>query len=241
MPIELSHDLISGIIGTGAGLAVKYSFNRTQEVFVKARLVKLAWSFLLEKTHVFVPISEVPNGAAGGYGDLLALSRLLTLADTYFKNNQLRVHTDSREFNTSKMDNLVVIGGGKYNPVFRELVGELNIPLHFFDTATASFREIRNQGRSIVYSPEYSDSGVLTKDIGLAVHARNPNSDNRTIVIVAGSHTYGSVAAMEYLAHQHPLREIKRFLGHNVEVVVSGDVASNNISNIKRVSQIITW
>jgi hypothetical protein len=243
MTAELWSAVLSAVVAGALGYAAKYARDRLTTVLVRDRILRRAWGFLQRPTHLFLPIANVSRvGAAGGYGDLLAMSRVVTLTNMYFPpGNQLTIHTNQTVFEQVQDQNLVILGAGKYNRVYREMIERLNPPLHFFDTATESFQEIRNRDRSIVYSPAYDENGSVVYDIGLIVLARNPLNHNCKVLIAAGSHTYGSAAAIEFLADPKNLREIRANLTQNFLLVVGAAISAHAASRIERISNVLTW
>lgn len=242
MAFDLLPETLSALLGSGVGAALKWSGDRFSHVYIADRALKKCWHFLEDDTHVFLPVSGSKDGARGGYGDLLAMAQVITLTNRLFKSTRsLTVHADQQDLQRVKEQNLVVIGGGKHNAVFRALVEELRVPLHFFDTASESFHEIRNRERSIVFTPEYSADGTLAQDLGLAVRCRNPWNKEKWVLIAAGSHTYGSAAVMEFLLRPSVLRELRPHFSGNLEIVVRAAVEQHTPMHVERISTIVTW
>lgn len=70
------------LVAAGIGYATRLAVERTAKSIRRDRLIRKAWSFLEQPTHVFVPtIRENQVGSAGGYGDLLALSTVINTAN----------------------------------------------------------------------------------------------------------------------------------------------------------------
>jgi hypothetical protein len=244
MSFDFGSELLSAALGALVGYVSKYGFDKARQMLVRDRLMIKAWHFLQEPTQILVPLVDATDvGAAGGFGDLLAMADVVTLAKTYFPSAMSlavqAVQSDSEEYYLE--DNLVVIGGGKYNGVYRDLIGKLAVPLHSFDTAMESLKEMRNKERSIAYSPEYDADGRVTHDVGLLVRARNPYESSKWVVLAAGCHTYGTAAAMQYLTNVETLQDISRHLNHNLEIIVRARIENHAISDIRRVSRRLTW
>ena len=244
MTSEIGSAVLSAIVAGMLGYAAKYTRDRLSATLVRDRLLRRAWGFIQQPTHLFLPLANVSGlGAAGGYGDLLGMARVLTLVNAYFPpGNQLTVHTDQDSFEQVKGDNIIALGAGRYNRVYRALVEQLNPPLHFFDTETESHREIRTRDRSIVYSPTYAEDGTLVYDIGLLISARSPFNQDRRVLISAGSHTYGSAAAVQFLTEKANLKDIKANLtGSNFLLVVGATISNHTVSRIERISNVFVW
>jgi len=244
MTIDFGGQLISALIGAGVGYALKFGYDKSTQIFVKERSVRKVWSFLQEPTHIFIPvIDDVQKiGAVNGFGDLLALSIIVNIADRYFHaGKNLHIHTQYEDAKRIKEDNIIVLGGGNTNPLYREYIDIIPVPLHFFDTATESFEDIRNKERSVVYKPEYDDTGNLKRDIGLVVRTKNPANKSKVVILAAGSFTYGTAAAIQYLTTDYHVKEISRYLDSNFELIVGTAVEKYSFSNIERISRVFTW
>jgi hypothetical protein len=152
----------------------------------------------------------------------------------------LTVHTQQSEICEAKSSHLVIIGGGKYNTVYREAVEKLGIPFHFFDTASESFHEIRNAERTTSYQPAHGADGAVSEDVGIVFRGRNPWAPDKYLVIVAGSHTYGSAAAVDFLLSPKHLRQVKGHMNGSFEVVVRATVRAHAIENVRQESPVYT-
>ena len=240
---EILSDAIHIVLVAGGTLSLEH-IGKSAFASFKAKALRRVWSFLKEDTHLFVPlIRPLHEGAATGYGDLLAASMVIATRNKYFSEAAtLITHTNVNDYDAVQAQNLVVLGGGRHNPIYRNLIEKLSAPLHFFDTPTQSFVDIRNADRSIAYTPTYdADSHVVRTDVGLLIHAKNPRAPDKTVVIAAGSHSFGTAAAIQYMSSTQGIADLQKFANDNCEVVVQCNVVNSSISNIVRVSQIITW
>lgn len=229
----ITWDLGISIASSAGGYAIRFVQEKIK-VYRKDRPIEKVWRFLQDPTHIFLTLANVGKvGASGGYGDLLAMSYVYTLAEHHFSSAKLAIHTDHSSLSGVCGENLIVIGGGKYNTVYRKLIEDLHVPLHFFDTDTESFKDIRNRERAIVFSPEYGQNGKIVHDIGLAVIAKNPKNENKKIIIVAGAHTYGTAAAMKFLIDNVKLKEITRLLNKNVEIIIRCEIERHDITTVE--------
>lgn len=241
--IYLMGQVAIGALSSGAGFAIRYLWDRKIRSAIKNRSMRRFWGFLDYPTDVYLPFTKEDNrGAAVGYGDLAALTELMSLVRDHFKSTrQVSVQTYQARFdeNRNRNKNLIIIGGGKYNRVYREMISALNPPLHFFDTPNQSFQDIRNADRSIRYLPKYSLNGAVSYDIGLIVSAPNPFSSRERVVIVAGSHTYGSLAAMMFLSDP---RTLKQLMGNDRFVLVVGSpIKQHSVVRVEQISSLVTW
>ena len=227
--------LVIGVVGTLFGTLLTRVFDgyraRTRD-----RIREQLWGFLREEVHVFLPIGRIAEGAqdaSAGYGDLLGVARIVSMAGEHF-GIEPRLHPAQVGLGPEREENLIVLGGGKYNPIYRELVAKLQPPLHFFDTATDSFESIRNEHHSIVYSPVYGKDGNLEEDVGFAVRAKNPFNPRKWVVIAAGGRSFGTAAAVKYLTDSDMLKKQAMDLDKNLEIVVGGTVVGASIVNVKQ-------
>lgn len=227
-------EVFGAVLGVMADRAfIKYKRWRS------ATLFRGAWAFLREPTTIIIPLVPAsPVLGSAGVGDLLAMSIVVRLSETHFHDRKEAeiVKVVNGMFYDSP-NHIVVIGGGAFNPVFRSLVDELRVPMHFFDTETESFEVIRTADWRVHYQPKRDANGNLLIDTGIAVRARRKNG--RYVVIAAGSNTYGSEAAMKYLTTEDFLRALP--LGQNVEVVVEANVRDHTVYDVRAVSAIETW
>jgi len=234
--------VLHALVGAGATLTLEYT-GRSAIASLGTRALRTVWSFLSEDTHVFVSLLRpLKEGAAIGFGDLLSISTIAEIKNRHFsRGGGLHVHTVASEFEKVKAENLVILGGGRHNSIYRDLVESLRVPLHFFDTATQSFSEIRNTDRSIVYTPTYDDAHVVQKDTGILVRARNPLQSEKTVVIAAGSHSFGTGAAISYMASREGISDLRKHASSNCEAVVQCHVVNGTIVDVTRISQVLKW
>jgi len=239
MGFELVHDAISAILGVALGLG-----HQRVSTHLRNRLLKKVLPFITEPVHVFLPIETTPGAGSGysGYGDLLALSLLMNAIHKLSgSTTSVIFHGSQAEFETVQSENIVVIGGGKYNAVFRQVIEKLVVPLHFFDTPTDNFAEIRNAEGTVRFSPSYASDKSVTEDLGLLVRARNPWAIDKWVVIAAGSHAYGSAAAMDFLLSSTGLGELRRHLDVNCEAIVRTSVRNHLISRTSLQSKVVRF
>jgi hypothetical protein len=242
MAFELVRTLATASVGGVVGYLIRYVLDRSVKRFVTDRQTRNAWHFLQEPTHVFMPLANtIEAGTVAVYEDFLAAALIVTLAERSFASaRNVRIHTNEADFARVLGEHLIIIGGGHFNPVYRKAIERLEVPLHFFDTEADNFVEIRNKDRSSVYKPA-GDNNKLVYDVGFAVRARNPWNRERSIIIVAGSYGYGTVAAMRYITEPSTLGDLRKYLDRNCEIIVKAAISEGEIVSIERISNIITW
>lgn len=239
---ELLTDLLHAVAGAGLTLGLEHGGRRALAKLA-ARSIRSVWSFLEKDTHVFVPLLRPLNqGAAIGYGDLLALSAINELRSQHFPGaGPLQLHTALSDYESVANGNVIVLGGGRHNSVYRSLVAELQVPLHFFDTETESFVEIRNENRSVVFSPTYDTSHAVSEDVGFVVLAGNARNQASTVLLAAGSHSFGTAAAIRYIVSLEGVRALRSARGSRRELVVRCAVRNGSITSITRLTNLIVW
>lgn len=230
----VSEKLLLTALGTAFGYAFKSGVDYTVHQLWRLRALRRFWGFLEEDTVAFVP-TRPPGadefGPAIGYGTGLALSEIQVLGKRLFpKMPEIKVTSDFEMINKLGSRHAIVLGGGKYNHAYLHLIDELRPALHFFDTRTQDFKDVRNAGRTVVYSPEY-DGNEVRSDLGLIVHARRPPSGN-TVLILAGSYTYGTWGAVRYLSVAKNVRPALKLLEPGFELVIRCAMDGNSVSMV---------
>lgn len=83
----------------------------------------------------------------------------------------------------------------------------------------------------------------MLQDVALAVSAKSPYNPAKRVVIMAGSYTYGCVAAADFLMSPVMLAPYRKQLtaGDNFEVVLKGAVKDHAVSDIQVVSSFLTF
>lgn len=238
---------------TGALLGVLFTYiipfsYRRIRLSVTLPVIKRFWGFLQEPTHIFLSVTGQDNGFGtfGAYGDMLAAAKILVAANDYFGANQnITIHDKYDDYKSACKNNMIILGGGKYNLAYRDIIQQINPPLHYFDSdgteAVADRKKIKNKQDSVVYAPEYDSENKLQSDLGLIIRAKNPHDKSKQVVIAAGSHTWGTLAAIDFLLDPGSVRIFKKHLDQNLELAIRAQVAGNVIKNIHRLSEVLTW
>jgi len=159
-----------------------------------------------------------------GIGQVRALSILSPiLARAYRDVNLERVRLSSEVGGPDLDNDLLVIGGPKNSIVADLLLKRLGsrMPL------TVEGNVITWGGKS--YEGPADEGGVF-HDFGYIVRAVHPMYPRRRVVIVAGSHTYGTAAAARWLADQGGSRRLPAGVAVLVEVdVVWGHIGAPQV------------
>jgi hypothetical protein len=153
-----------------------------------------------------------------GIGQVRALSLLSPLLRRAYRDANLSEVLLSEELAGHDLNNnLLVIGGPKTNWLARDLLERLAPRLPFTVTGT-----VITWGPSD-YDGEAEGDNVL-HDFGYVVRAVHPLHPERRVVIVAGSHTFGTAAAAQWLARHGGSRKLPAELA----VLIEADVSRND-------------
>lgn len=182
------------------------------------------WRYAKPESLVIVVSSSgvVDTGQYGrpttGIGQVRALAILAPrLTRAYRKVDLERVRMSSQALGHELESDLLILGGPKTNECAELLLDQLRprLPL------SVSGNVITWNGTTY---EGVADEGHVTRDFGYIVRVPNPFAPHHRIVIVAGSHTYGGVAAARWWAENGHGRSLPRDVAVLVEAhVVSGD------------------
>ncbi|MFG3097539.1 hypothetical protein [Streptomyces sp. NPDC048202] len=148
-----------------------------------------------------------------GIGQVRAMSLLVPSLSRAYRDVDLQQVRLSSTMPGKEIENdLLVLGGTKNNQIAEQLLDRIpNLPFQ-------SLGEVIDWGGQ--HYEGHTDGQTVTKDYGYVVRARNPFSAGRRIVILAGSHTFGTVAAARWLLENGARRDLPT----NVAVLVEADV-----------------
>ena len=76
------------------------------------------------------------------------------------------------------------------------------------------------------YTPEY-DNNKIIEDYGLVVRIRNPYNLGKTIVLLSGTHTYGTTAAAKFFVTE--LRKLQFLFLGDFRAVVKASVTDRHV------------
>ena len=245
--IDLFEKIPEMLFGAALAVPVTHGTTRVWQHFkhrIHARTIHQLFAFTAEPTHIFLPMNSPSDGGfASGYGDLLALTELIGITEKlHGRRSQISVHPGKdHALAQFKEHHLISIGGYRHNSVYSTLINHLNPPLHFWHETKFRSREIQNKDGTINFQPRSDRKGNVVSDVGIALRAPNPFNPEKTVLIVAGAHTYGSIAAMKYFCDPSKAREFPSRKGERAVVVVSCEVDTHRISAVRRISNITQW
>ncbi|MET9544553.1 hypothetical protein ABZY36_04440 [Streptomyces sp. NPDC006627] len=148
-----------------------------------------------------------------GIGQVRAMSLLVPQLVRAYRNVDLeQVRLSSQVRGRDLEADLLTLGGPKNNSVTEQLLARIQ-GLPFTVTGTAI------DWGGTVYDGQAREGRVVL-DFGYVVRAPNPFCPERRIVVIAGSHTFGTVAAARWMAEHGGDSAIPR----DVAVLVEADV-----------------
>lgn len=151
-----------------------------------------------------------------GIGQVRAMSLLVpSLARAYRKVDLEQVRLSARTPGKDLEADLLVLGGAKNNEITAKLLDRLpGLPF------TAPGEVIQWDG--VDYEGATTGQDVV-HDYGYVVRAPNPFAPGRRVVVIAGSHTFGTVAAARWLADHGGDRDVPADVAVLVEAEVLAD------------------
>ena len=198
-------------------------------------------------TSILVDTGEYTRPATG-IGQMRALALATTSLNTAYGKLDIRNILLSTDQLQEKLENdLILLGGPKNNSVsahFMELIGPFQ-PIRLKEPKILWCREktdnIWSDNLVIEYVPVIT-GGKVTKDYGLIIRAQSPfTSKKRTVVLLAGTHTYGTLAAAKYFTEEFPKTiSLYKKPTKNLALVISSLIIDGYPTALK-LEQIYEW
>lgn len=136
-----------------------------------------------------------------GIGQVRALALLMPSLRRAYSDLKIRnIYLSSDPLLDRVESDLICLGGTKNNEVTADVLDRLGdaCPL----SMTGSLIFWTEPGKDPVRYEGTIEGNTVVNDIGLIVRARNPFKPDRTVVLLAGSHTYGTIAAARFFCEQ---------------------------------------
>jgi hypothetical protein len=188
------------------------------------------WRFADEARRLTVVVASSADVDTGRYtrpttgvGQVRAMSLLVPLLvrayrDVDLQQVSLSAHTPGRDLESD----LLLLGGPKSNEIADRALRALpGLPL------TVRGNLITWDGTG--YQGEVTEDRV-TRDYGYVIRAASPFAPDRRVVVVAGSHTFGTVAAARWLAEHGGGRDVPA----DVAVLVTAEVHEDGHVGVPR-------
>ena len=150
-------------------------------------------------------VTDEPSGVMGA-GDVFGLIELLQYLDRVGARRPkiIKIADGDRVTDDFRRNSLILVGGPARNADTRDAMRRLPVTHHFAEPAT-TIRDTR-AGRAYSYSPTLLGSPHGT-DYGLLIKAGNPFNPRTSVLIIAGSSSYGSWAGTRLITEPSELDE----------------------------------
>jgi len=150
-----------------------------------------------------------------GRGDFEAITRLVTRFASVRLPTDLPILRPSELLPAQRKHNLVLIGGGDVNSLSADFSERLGCHLitTLNDTDHAVIRDLHLDKEYAVEINGPDARGVKrTVDYGVLARGRNPENPDREVVVIAGAHGFGTLAAAEVsVAREHQRRLLRDY------------------------------
>lgn len=224
---SLGSDAVSSTVGLVVGAAIG-SGRSVLSVRIPARRI---WRYKSESDFVIIVSTSgiadtgVYHRAMTGLGQVRALTILSPSLRRAYPRIDLQKVLLSEEVGGSDLDkNLLVIGGPKSNAVSKVLLEKLSpiVPFTVSDTTISLYG---------TQCDAVSVSGQVTRDYGYAIRAAHPLYPSRRVVLIGGTHTYGTASAARWLVEKGRSFRVPGDVAVVVEseVVMQGHVSSPKV------------
>jgi len=245
---EIFLDLTSNMIWLLLGILAAKILNLFRVVLPSRRLWKLVEPkkvILCSSNSTMTDTGEYLRPATG-IGQVRALALLVTsLNRAYGKIDFSNVFLSTDQMHEFLENDLILLGGAKNNELAARYLGLMGI-----------YQPAIMKGSSILWRKKLEQQWVddraeefhgLTKDakvdtdFGLIMRTQSPfTNQSRTVVLFAGSHTFGTVAAAKFFTeslHKELRGEINK---RNITLLVSTQVIGGYPTSI-RIERYFTW
>jgi hypothetical protein len=221
---SLGPDALSALVGLVVGAAVGVA----RWSVAAQRPARRAWRFKSGRDLVIVIATSgmVDTGtyqrAMTGLGQVRALSILTPSLRSAYRDVDLQRVRLSEELGEGQLDSdLLVIGGPKNSSVTKMLLDKLRPQLPFsVENTSIIWDGITYDGQTV--------SGQVVHDYGYVVRTTHPLHPARRVVIIGGSHTYGTACAARWLIEEGGSRRLRADIAVLIEadVVLKGHVST---------------
>jgi hypothetical protein len=221
-------DTLSAVVGIAVGACLGVARWSVRDRLPSRR----TWRFRSSGRQLVIVIATSGHAETGvyrramtGLGQVRALSLLSPSLRQAYPDVDLQMVRLSVEVGESDLDNdLLVIGGPKNSSVTKMLLEKLGPQLPFsVDGTEITWDGTTYEGIAV--------KGKIRRDYGYVIRSRHPLHPTRRIVIVGGSHTYGTAAAARWLVEDGSSRRLPADIAVLLEadVVLNGHVSSPRV------------
>ena len=179
--------------------------------------------------------------SATGIGQVRALAFALASLNKAYRSLSFRnIYLSTDPLQERLENDLLLLGGPKTNEITARFLGLISDCQPVTQDGSSIFwrkklvDSWRGGGAEEFYG-EVEDKKVIT-DYGVIIRVQSPftTSRKRTVVLLSGSHTYGTVAAAKYfvenLGKDFSIRTLKK---HNIVVLISAEILDNYPVSVK--------
>jgi hypothetical protein len=223
---DLSTNLLEGIglkiLLSGLFLVAGIGLTRLRETLPSRRMWRIS-----DPSRVVISVAHSATSHTGEYerpatgiGQVRALALLMPSLRRAYSDLKIRnIYLSSDPLLERLESDLICLGSSKNNQVTADVLANLRetCPAH-----VEGSQIVWTDGASTVKFEGTIEDGKVTTDIGLIVRAQNPFKPSRTVIILAGSHTYGTIAAARFFCEElgSPFRRRPRAFAAIVEAQV---------------------
>lgn len=217
---DLGNALGTQVVGVAVSSTLTAGAATLRWWVVKRLPARRTWRYRNARSLVIVVASSavIDTGSyqrpTTGIGQVRSLSILAPSLTRAYRDVDLeRVRMSSQHLGHELESDLLVLGGPENNDYAQLLLERLDGRLPFsVRDHVISWGDSSHEGAIL--------GGVVRSDVGYIVRAWNPFSPNHRIVMIAGSHTYGTVAAARWWAEYGHSRSFPQ----DVAVLVKAEV-----------------
>lgn len=205
-PAEIDLDALGGefalaAAGVAGVSATTWLGTKAARVLPNRRLWRLA-----EPDKVVICVASSGEADTGRYfrpmtgiGQLRALALVMpSLSRAYPGLDVTRIQLSSVTAPPDIEHDLICLGGRKNNDVTRRCLEAIQLP---FDLRDDEISWSSSEGED-VFRPELAD-GAVGADFGAIVQTANPFCRGKRVIILAGVHTFGTIAAARHFVTRH--------------------------------------
>lgn len=226
--IDIPASIADWAIAAGLGSTVGFIGTRVERV--RGRLTAQSIWGLQSPAAVTIAVAHSGSPDTGDYerpvtgiGQVRALAALMPSLMRAYKDLDVdKIRLSSEPLASRRSGDVIAIGGPKNNEVTADFL-ELLVESTGIEMTN---NEIIWRGDD-TFGATVRDGNVVD-DVGLLVRARNPYSPAHRVILIAGVHTYGTVAAAEYLVSRKARR---RFRERDFAAVVKTKVRDGHSSD----------
>ena len=204
--VDLKLGITASLVAAGIIFVFNFILKQTKKQFKKRRFFgRKTQNFILFTGQIYF---EGSNHRYMASGDIKSVLTLALNIQSIFKLDKIpHRFSDEAVLNEDFRENVISVGGPKYNSVTKAIIEKYNrdipdFPAKFVDNKI-SINAVDIKGNT--FKEEFSfkrNNGYLTEDYGLLIRGINPFDDTRSSIIwtVAGSGSNGCIASADQMS-----------------------------------------